>query len=77
VCSTSASVPPDDARDAQAQPASTSEQAEAAAGGIMGWWKAQQQRSAVLRTKLVALGPAAVLAYGGWSHWRDCTHSPI
>ena len=34
------------------------------ASGVLGWWQAQQEKSAALRKKLVALGPAAVLAYG-------------
>ncbi|KAL4457305.1 hypothetical protein ABPG75_012170 [Micractinium tetrahymenae] len=33
-------------------------------GGLFGWLKAQQQRSAELRAKLATLGLAAVLAYG-------------
>jgi hypothetical protein len=32
--------------------------------GLVAWWQSQQKRSAALREKLVALGPAAVLAYG-------------
>lgn len=34
-------------------------------GGIWGWIRAQQQKSAELRTRLAALGLAAVLSYGG------------
>ena len=30
----------------------------------MGWWKRYREKSKVLREKLLALGPAAVLAYG-------------
>ncbi|EFN50505.1 hypothetical protein CHLNCDRAFT_140117 [Chlorella variabilis] len=33
-------------------------------GGIWGWIRAQQQKSAELRTRLAALGLAAVLSYG-------------
>ena len=32
--------------------------------GVVAWLKQQQAKSAVLKKKLVALGPAAVLAYG-------------
>lgn len=33
-------------------------------GGVFGWLKAQQQKSAELRAKLATLGLAAVLSYG-------------
>jgi hypothetical protein len=35
-----------------------------APGGLVGWWRQQQARSAELRKKLGSLGMAAVLAYG-------------
>jgi hypothetical protein len=34
-------------------------------GGLFGWLRAQQQRSAELRARLASLGLAAVLSYGG------------
>lgn len=46
------------------QDASPSVNAPAADGKALTWWQRQQQKSAALRKKLVALGPAAVLAYG-------------
>jgi hypothetical protein len=52
------------AEPAPEQPASPPAASPATGGGVIGWWKAQQAKSAELRKKLVALGPAAVLAYG-------------
>ena len=45
-------------------PAATTESEAPAPGGLVGWWKTQSQKSADLRKRLTALGPAAVLAYG-------------
>ena len=53
-------VPPAEGEDAKEDTASSSSSEK----GVLGWWKVQQAKSAALRKRLVALGPAAVLAYG-------------
>jgi len=62
-----AAIPPEDSGPVTASDpvASTNPAPEAAQpSGLLGWWQGQREKSAALRKKLVALGPAAVLAYG-------------
>jgi hypothetical protein len=46
--------------------AAVPQQPSSSGGGLFGWLRAQQQRSAELRARLASLGLAAVLSYGGW-----------
>lgn len=62
--SSAAAVPGPDEPAAQPPAAEPAAAAEPQAGGFRGWLRAQQLKSAEGRTKLAALGLAAVLAYG-------------
>lgn len=48
----------------QTAPAAAAAREQQPDGGVTAWWRRQQEKSAALRKKLLALGPAAVLAYG-------------